>query len=244
MAGWSGGNKYSLLGAMRALAQLISYELPLILSTVPVIMLTGSLSLVSIVAGQSAVHWGGLQAWNVFTPWGALGFALFLTAAAAEANRSPFDLPEAESEIIAGYFTEYSGFKFALFFLGEYLGLFAVCGLGITLFLGGWLPPVSWLGWIPSWAWFFGKLMTLIFLFIWIRGTLPRLRMDQLMRFAWQFLLPLTLVNLVVAALWHFTGAWNPLLRWALGGGLVAVAYLTFSRPFARAFPRRTYRFA
>lgn len=244
MAGWSGGNKYSLLGAMRALAQLISYELPLILSTVPVIMLTGSLSLVTIVEQQSAVHVAGLHGWNVFTPWGALGFLVFLTAAAAEANRSPFDLPEAESEIIAGYFTEYSGFKFALFFLGEYLGLFAVCGLGITLFLGGWLPPVSWLGWIPSWAWFFGKLMTLIFLFIWLRGTLPRLRMDQLMRFAWQFLLPLTLVNLVVAALWHFTGAWNPLLRWALGGGLVAVAYLTFSRPFARAFPRRTYRFA
>jgi NADH-quinone oxidoreductase subunit H len=173
-----------------------------------------------------------------------VGFLIFLTAAAAEANRSPFDLPEAESEIIAGYFTEYSGFKFALFFLGEYLGLFAVCGLGITLFLGGWLPPFAWLNWIPSWLWFFGKLGALIFFFIWLRGTLPRLRMDQLMQFAWTFLLPLTLINAFVAGLWHFTADWNGLFRWALSGGLLAAAYGALSRPFARAFPRRTYRFA
>jgi len=244
MAGWSGGNKYSLLGAMRALAQLISYELPLILSALTVVMLTGSLSLVSMVEKQSSVNFGGLYSWNVFTPWGALGFLLFLTAAAAEANRSPFDLPEAESEIIAGYFTEYSGFKFALFFLGEYLGLFAVCGLGITLFLGGWLPPFTWLNWVPSWLWFFGKLMCLIFFFVWLRGTLPRLRMDQLMQFAWQFLFPLTLINAFVAGVWHFTASWNFALRWALGAGLLALAYTLLSRPFTQAFPRRTYRFA
>ncbi len=244
MAGWSGGNKYSLLGAMRALAQLISYELPLILSALTVVMLTGSLSLVAMVEKQSVVQVAGLYSWNLFTPWGVVGFLIFLTAAAAEANRSPFDLPEAESEIIAGYFTEYSGFKFALFFLGEYLGLFAVCGLGITLFLGGWLPPFAWLNWIPSWLWFFGKLMALIFFFIWLRGTLPRLRMDQLMQFAWTFLLPLTLINAFVAGLWHFTADWNVLFRWGLTGGLLAVAYVALSRPFARAFPRRTYRFA
>ena len=244
MAGWSSCNKYSLLGAMRALAQLLSYELPLILSTVAVVMLSGSLSLVTLVERQSAVHGGFLVGWNVFTPWGAAGAILFFIAALAEANRSPFDLPEAESEIVAGYFTEYSGFKFALFFLGEYLGLFAVSGLGITLFLGGWLPPVAFLGWIPSWLWFFGKLGALMLVFIWLRGTLPRLRMDQLMRFAWQFLLPMALVNLLVAGLWHFTRPWPLALRWMLGAALLAVPYFLFSRAFERRHPRRTYRYA
>ncbi len=244
MAGWSGGNKYSLLGAMRALAQLISYELPLILSALTVVMLSGTLSLVTIVERQAVAGMAGLYSWNLFTPWGIVGFLLFLVAAAAEANRSPFDLPEAESEIIAGYFTEYSGFKFALFFLGEYLGLFAVCGLGITLFLGGWLPPFTWLNWVPSWLWFFGKLMALIVFFVWLRGTLPRLRMDQLMQFAWQFLLPLTLINAVVAGLWHYTASWNGVLRWGLGAGLLVMAYWMLSRPFARSYPRRTYRYA
>lgn len=242
MAGWSSHNKYSLLGAMRALAQLMSYELPLILSTLTVVMLTGSLSLVTIVENQSVVHGGFLVGWNLFSPWGVAGAFLFFIAAIAEANRSPFDLPEAESEIVAGYFTEYSGFKFALFFLGEYLGLFAVSGLGITLFLGGWLPPFSFLGWVPSWLWFFGKLAALMAVFIWIRGTLPRLRMDQLMRFAWQFLLPMALVNLVVAGLWHFTAAWPVLVRWLLGGAVLAVPLMLFNRSFARRHPQRVYR--
>ena len=122
------------------------------------------------------------------------------TAAAAEANRTPFDLPEAESEIIAGYFTEYSGFKFAIFFLAEYLGLFAMCGLGITLFLGGWLPPFKFLGFIPSWCWFLGKLVALILLFIWLRGTLPRYRYDQLMDLGWKRLIPTALLWLLVIA--------------------------------------------
>lgn len=243
MAGWSSHNKYSLLGAMRALAQLLSYELPLLLSTVPVVMLTGSLSLVGIVEKQSVVHGGFLVGWNLFTPWGAAGAVLFFIAAIAEANRSPFDLPEAESEIVAGYFTEYSGFKFALFFLGEYLGLFAVSGLGITLFLGGWLPPFSFLAWIPSWLWFFGKLAGLMVVFIWLRGTLPRLRMDQLMRFAWQFLLPMALVNLLVAGLWHFTSPWPVALRWLLGAAVLAAPYLMFNRAFERRHPQRTYRY-
>src|SRR5262245_29026414 len=164
MAGWSSRNKYSLLGAMRALAQMISYEVPLILSAVPVFMLAGSLSTSRIVAEQSGFT-GILPHWYVLTPWGFAGFILFMIAATAESNRSPFDLPEGESEIIAGYYLEYSGFKFALFFLGEYIGLFAVSGLAITLFLGGWQAPLSFLTWVPSYVWFFLKLLALIAVF-------------------------------------------------------------------------------
>src|ERR1051325_8138813 len=161
MAGWASRNKYSLLGAMRAIAQMISYEVPLILSAITVIMMVGSLSTVRIVEAQAGYS-GWLPDWHVFTPWGLAGFGLFMVAATAESNRSPFDLPEGESEIIAGYYIEYSGFKFALFFLGEYLGLFAICSLGITLFLGGWTAPFSWLRWIPSWSRFFSKLLALV----------------------------------------------------------------------------------
>ena len=139
MAGWSSHNKYSLLGAMRAVAQMISYEVPLLMTTVVVVMISGSLSLVKIVEAQN--HFSGIfPHWYVFTPWGLAGFVLFLIASMAETNRSPFDLPEGESEIIAGYFTEYSGFKFALFFLGEYVGMLGIAGLGTTLFLGGKMP--------------------------------------------------------------------------------------------------------
>lgn len=244
MAGWSSRNKYSLLGAMRGIAQMISYEMPLILSSLGVVMVSGTLSLVGIVERQAAVQWGIFHGWNLFTPWGVLGFILFLIAASAEANRTPFDLPEAESEIVAGYFTEYSGFKFALFFLGEYLGLFAMCGLGITLFLGGWLPPVTFLGWIPSWIWFFLKLAVLIALFIWIRGTLPRFRIDQLMSFAWKFLLPLTLWNLVNAAVWHHTSGWGFLARLALGVGLLAAPYAWVQAAYSSRHAPRTYRYA
>ena len=173
--------------------------------------------------------------WHVFTPWGLVGCVIFLIAALAESNRSPFDLPEAESEIIAGYFVEYSGFKFALFFLGEYLGLFAVSGLGITLFLGGWTAPFSWLTWIPSWIWFLLKLGFLVAAFIWIRGTLPRLRVDQLMGLAWKFMLPLALWNLVVAALWHYTKVadWNVVVRWLFCLGLLLGPYWLFGRAFS-----------
>ena len=175
MAGWSSRNKYSLLGAMRAVAQMISYEVPLLMSSVAIVMMTGSLSLVKIVEIQN--HYSGIfPHWFIFTPWGFAGFILYAVAATAETNRSPFDLPEGESELVAGYFTEYSGFKFALFFLGEYLAMFSISGLGATLFLGGWSAPFSFLTWVPSWVWFFGKVMTSIFVFIWMRGTLPRLR--------------------------------------------------------------------
>jgi NADH-quinone oxidoreductase subunit H len=244
MAGWSSRNKYSLLGAMRAIAQMISYEIPLILSAVTVIMIVGSLSTVKIVAAQAGYHAIGLPNWFVFTPWGFVGFSLFMIAATAESNRSPFDLPEGESEIIAGYYIEYSGFKFALFFLAEYLGLFAISGLGITLFLGGWHAPLPFLEVLPSWFWFFAKLVALIFGFIWIRGTLPRLRMDQLMNFAWKFMLPMSLINIVAAAVWHFMrGGYE---GWFVSLILVAGPYFLLGRGLmsGQKLQKRTYRFA
>ena len=243
MAGWSSRNKYSLLGALRAIAQMISYEVPLILSAVTVIMAAGSLSAVRIVEAQSG-YWGVIPNWYVLTPWGLAGFILFMVAATAESNRSPFDLPEGESELIAGYYTEYSGFKFALFFLGEYLGLFAVSGLGITLFLGGWHAPLPGLDWVPSWLWFFAKLLVIIAAFIWVRGTLPRLRMDQLMGLAWKFMLPMALVNIFVAGLWRFLP--GGVGRWSVCSILVVGAYLLLGRLLAgRKQPgKRVYRYA
>ncbi|ACO34024.1 MULTISPECIES: NADH-quinone oxidoreductase subunit NuoH [Acidobacterium] len=247
MAGWSSRNKYSLLGAMRAIAQMISYEIPLILSSVAVIMIAGTLSPEQIVTAQAGFT-GIFPHWYVFTPWGFAGFFLFMTAAAAETNRSPFDLPEGESEIIAGYFIEYSGFKFALFFLAEYLEIFAVSGLGITLFLGGWSAPFSFLTWIPSWCWFFAKLLVLIATFIWIRGTLPRLRMDQLMNFAWKFMLPMTLLEILSAGIWRFfpqSGFW-PVVRWLACALLLAVPYILLARGLehGRRIEKRVYRYA
>ncbi len=243
MAGWSSRNKYSLLGAMRAIAQMVSYEIPLILSTITVVMIAGSLSPVKIVEAQAG-HAGLLPDWFVFTPWGLAGFLLFLIAANAEANRSPFDMPEGESELVAGYFTEYSGFKFAIFFLAEYLSLFAVIGLGITLFLGGWHAPFAALDFIPSWIWFFAKLISLIVFFIWTRGTLPRLRVDQLMNFAWKFMLPMALINLVTAAIWHFMTPGIP--RWLVCIAFVVGPYLWLGRALFtnKNLAKRVYRYA
>jgi NADH-quinone oxidoreductase subunit H len=243
MAGWSSRNKYSLLGAMRAIAQMISYEVPLILSAVTVIMAAGSLSTVKIVEAQAG-YWGVLPQWYVLTPWGLAGFLLFMIAGTAESNRSPFDLPEGESEIIAGYYTEYSGFKFALFFLGEYLGMFAISGLAITLFLGGWHAPLSFLGSIPSYVWFFAKLLALIAVFIWVRGTLPRLRLDQLMGFAWKLMLPMTLTNILAAGVWRFTPAGAA--RWIVCSILVLAPYLMLGRALAgrKHLAKRVYRYA
>lgn len=244
MAGWGSRNKYSLLGAMRAVAQMVSYEIPLILSTVAVVMVAGTMSLVQIVEGQEAKAGEFLANWHVFTPWGFAGFVLFMIAATAESNRSPFDIPEGESEIIAGYYVEYSGFKFAIFFLGEYFGLFAMTGLGITLFLGGWTAPFGFLGFIPSWLWFFGKLVIFIAIFIWVRGTLPRVRMDQLMNFAWKFMLPLALINLVNAAVWHYSG--GGLVGWLACTLIIGVPYVLLGRALftGRKLGPRTYRFA
>ena len=243
MAGWSSRNKYSLLGAMRAIAQMISYEVPLILSAIAVIMTVGSLSTVAIVEKQAG-YTGIWPHWFVFTPWGFAGFVLFMIAATAESNRSPFDLPEGESEIIAGYYIEYSGFKFALFFLGEYIGMFAVSGLAITLFLGGWAAPFSFLSWIPSYLWFFAKLFALIAMFIWVRSTLPRLRMDQLMNFAWKFMLPMGLLNLVNVGVWRFLPP--GVSRWLVCAILIVIPYILLGRGLIRSgkVEKRIYRFA
>ncbi len=243
MAGWSSRNKYSLLGAMRAIAQMISYEVVLVLSSISVVMIAGSLKLTKIVAEQNQYS-GQFPHWYVFTPWGVAAALMYAIAATAETNRSPFDLPEGESELVAGYHTEYSGFKFALFFLGEYLAMFAISGLGVTLFLGGWSAPLQSLNVIPSWVWFFAKVMLCIFVFIWVRGTVPRLRQDQLMNFAWKFVLPFTLLDLVVTALWRFMGqGW---LRWIVCTLILAAAYVLMGRFGLREerMGRRSYRYA
>jgi NADH-quinone oxidoreductase subunit H len=240
MAGWSSRNKYSLIGAMRAIAQMISYEMPFILSSLVVVMAVGSLSLVDIAMAQEGAFWN----WHVFTPWGALGTVLFFIAALAEANRSPFDLPEGESELVAGYFTEYSGFKFAIFFMAEYLGLFAALSVWITLFLGGWNGPFGGYSVLPSWMWFMGKLLLCIFLIIWIRGTMPRMRMDQLMNFAWKFMLPMCLLNLLVAGLSHYVGHWW--LEWLTFGPFLLWAWIVLGEGIAGKglTQKRVYRYA
>ncbi len=247
MAGWASRNKYSLLAAMRALAQLISYELPLLLSVVPAVMLAGSLALPAIVEAQAGWRYGFLPQWHVFTPWGFAGFIIFFISALAESNRSPFDLPEAESELIAGHLTEYSGFKYALFFMAEYFGMCALSGMGVTLFLGGWQAPLPFLEFIPSYVWFGVKLLSLLLVFIWIRATFPRLRIDQLTRFAWKFLVPLALINLGTAAFWSLTSGWSgPLqfVRWAVALALVLVPFTLLGRRLSAGVAPRTYRYA
>ncbi len=247
MAGWASHNKYSLLAAMRALAQLISYELPLLLSMVPVIMLAGTLSTVGIVEAQAGWTFGLLPHWHVLTPWGFAAFVIFMISALAESNRSPFDLPEAESELIAGHLTEYSGFKYALFFMAEYFGMCALSGMSVTLFLGGWQAPLPFLEIIPSYAWFAAKLLTLLVGFIWIRATFPRLRIDQLTRLAWKFLVPLALVNLVTASFWSLTSGWTgalQLARWAVALVLVVVPFVLIGRKLSSGLGPRTYRYA
>ncbi len=189
MAGWGSNNKYSLLGAMRAGAQLFSYEIPLILSTIGVVIVTGTLTLQRIVQYQT--H----HAWFVFPQ--ILGFLVFFVASLAELNRTPFDLSEAESELIAGYFTEYSGIRWALFAIAEYSNLFTTSALGVTLFLGGWHGP-----WLPGWVWFLLKSYLWVFVGMWIRWTLPRVRIDQLMDLGWKFLFPVSVANILGTALY------------------------------------------
>lgn len=247
MAGWASHNKYSLLAAMRALAQLISYELPLLLSIVPVVLVAGTLSTTAIVDAQAGWKFGFIPHWHVLTPWGFAGFIIFLISALAESNRSPFDLPEAESELIAGHLMEYSGFKYALFFMAEYFGMCALCGMGVTLFLGGWRAPLPFLEFVPSYVWFTLKLLTLLFVFIWIRATFPRLRIDQLTRLSWKFLVPLALINLGVAAFWALTAGWSGALylaRWAIALLLVVGPFLVMGRKLSAKYAPRTYRYA
>lgn len=190
-AGWSSNNKYALIGGMRAAAQMISYEIPLVMSLVGVVLLTGSLNLNEIVAAQENVWFIVLQ---------PVAFLIFIIASVAELNRVPFDLPEAESELVAGYFVEYSGFRWAMFMLSEYVYMFAMASLTTVLFLGGW-NSLPFLGFIPAAVWFALKFSVVVFLLIWIRITLPRLRSDQLMEFGWKVLLPIALANIMVTAI-------------------------------------------
>jgi len=244
MAGWGSNNKFSMLGAMRAIAQMISYELPLIITVLPVVMIVGSLNPDTIVAAQDGYVFGFVPRWFVFTPWGATAFVLFFVSGLVESNRTPFDIPEGESEIVAGHMTEYSGFKYATFFMAEYLGMFAITGLAATLFLGGWHAPVRALEFIPTYIWFFAKLGALLFVYIWLRGTLPRTRVDQIMNFAWKFMLPMAFTCVVAAAIWHYAG--RGLRGWLWSLVVIAVAYTALSifLDTRRKFAPRTYRFA
>ena len=244
MAGWGSNNKFSMLGAMRAIAQMISYELPLIVTVLPVVMIVGALNPDTIVAAQGGYALGFVPRWFVFTPWGAVAFTLFFVSGLVESNRTPFDVPEGESEIVAGHMTEYSGFKYATFFMAEYIGMFAISGLGITVFLGGWHAPLSILEFIPSYVWFFAKLSILIFVYIWVRGTLPRTRVDQIMNFAWKFMLPMAFTCVIASAVWHYAG--RGLRGWLWSFVVIATAYtaLSIALDTRRKFASRTYRFA
>jgi NADH-quinone oxidoreductase subunit H len=212
MAGWASNNKYSLLGAMRSGAQIVSYELSAGFAVLTIVVLTGSLQLSEIVNAQQNGWWifkGHIPA--------VIAFVLYIIAVTAETNRAPFDLAEAESELTAGFHTEYSGMRFALFFLAEYINIFIVCAIGATLFFGGWMPLHigNWeafnhvMDYIPSSVWFIGKTFFLIFLIMWFRWTFPRLRVDQLLNLEWKYLLPISLFNLLLVAViailgWHF----------------------------------------
>ena len=187
MAGWGSNNKYALLGAMRSVAQNISYEIPLLLSALSVVLMTGTMNLHGIVDAQT----------TPFIFYQPVAAIIFLIAATAETNRAPFDIPEAESELIAGFHTEYPGAGFAMFFLAEYTNMIIVCAVGVILFLGGWHGPAF----LPGIVWFFLKTYVLIFIMMWFRWTFPRLRFDQLMSFAWAVLIPLSLANLLLTAL-------------------------------------------
>ena len=202
LAGWSSNNKYSLLGGLRASAQMVSYEISLGLSLVGVLILAGSFSLNDIVRAQQGHFWGIFPRWNIFVQ--PVGFFCYLMAAYAETNRIPFDLPEAETELVAGYHTEYSAMKFAMFFMAEYANMITVGCLATLLFFGGWNGPIGGpeiLRAILPVFWFAAKVFGFLFLYIWVRGTLPRFRYDQLMAFGWKFLLPLALVNLIATAI-------------------------------------------
>ncbi len=218
MAGWGSSNKYSLLGAMREVAAVVSYEIPLLLSIVGVVMIAGSLSLNQIVLAQDIP----------FILLQPLGFLLFFIAGCAEINRSPFDLLEADSELVAGFHTEYSGMKFAMFYLAEYAEALVISTIITVLFLGGWRGPV-----LPPWLWFLGKVIIVFFVMVWTRTTLPRVRIDQLMAFAWKFMFPLALINLFITSIEVLT--WPVALPWGLifvNIAIMAVLVLLWSKLF------------
>lgn len=284
MAGWASSNKFALLGAMRAVAQMVSYEIPAVLSLLAVVLITGSLSIVDVITYQGGLFVSSMDlpgvpdlglGWFVFTPVGFLAFVAFFIAALAEGERTPFDIPEADSEIVAGYMTEYSGMKFGLFYLAQYVLNFLLCAITTVIFFGGWQGPgVGWLygmaitpanpdgGWIFNVLagflgvfYFLAKTYIFFFVMVWVRGAYPRLRIDQLMDFGWKFLIPLTLVNVLSAAVWvgltrwgaadglGFVDGWSPLLRWAVAFVVTLAlnlgAYFFMARIYAQSQDER-----
>ena len=205
MAGWASNNKWSLYGAMRSAAQIISYEIPAGLSIIVPIMMAGTMNLQSMIEFQSGTVWGILPNWIIFNnPFSFLAFFIFFISAVAETNRTPFDIPEAESELVAGWMIEYSGFRRAVFFLSEYANMFVVSGLAAVGFLGGWLSPIPGLFNSPIWGlfWFTGKIIFLIFIMMWFRWTFPRLRVDQLMHVCWKVFIPIAMFNIFGVGIW------------------------------------------
>jgi NADH-quinone oxidoreductase subunit H len=204
MAGWASNNKWALYGAMRSAAQMVSYEVPVALSLLVPVVMSGTMSMQELVHNQEGYFWN----WYVFRmfPLSFIAFVIYFWSSLAECNRNPFDLPEAESELVAGYFTEYSGMRFAIFFLAEYGNMFVVSAIASTVFLGGWQPPFPFLKFIPGAFWFIGKAIFLVFMQMWLRWTLPRLRVDQLMHVCWKIFLPFSFANLLLVGLWAALG--------------------------------------
>ena len=256
MAGWASNNKFALLGAMRAVAQVVSYEIPAVVALLAIVTLTGTMSLTAINDAQAGLPFVGGTAggpdlglgWFVWTPVGLLGFLIFFICVLSEGERTPFDIPEADSEIVAGYMTEYSGMKFALFYLGQFVLNFVLSMVASIVFLGGWNGPgVAQLAAIGGWgeaaatvlsvAYLQLKTWALFFVMIWLRGAFPRLRVDQLMGFAWKFLLPLALVNVLSASLWLTIRLWGSAPEWTYALNLFGrdvLAWLTPLAPWAR----------
>ena len=236
MAGWSSNSKWSLLGSLRSAAQIVSYEIPLGLSILTVVMLVESLSMQEIVASQS----NGVFSWLIFrTPFTFIAFFVFFISSIAEVNRTPFDLPEAESEIVAGFHTEYSGMRFALFFIAEYANMFAVSAIAVTLFLGGWegvLPGYDILGGFPG---FVIKSMSLVFLMMWLRWTLPRLRVDQLMNLCWKYFIPIAFFNILGTGIWGLIFPEDTMISTAISCAIIYIGLIAAYKVAGRGLAER-----
>ena len=236
MAGWSSNSKWSLLGSLRSAAQIVSYEIPLGLSILTIVMLVESLSMQEIVASQS----NGVFSWLIFrTPFTFIAFFIFFISSIAEVNRTPFDLPEAESEIVAGFHTEYSGMRFALFFIAEYANMFAVSAIAVTLFLGGWegvLPGYDILGGFPG---FVIKSLGLVFLMMWLRWTLPRLRVDQLMNLCWKYFIPIAFFNILGTGIWGLIFPEDTLISTAISCAIIYTGLIAAYKVAGRGLAQR-----
>ena len=236
MAGWSSNNKWSLLGSLRSAAQIVSYEIPLGLSILTIVMLVESLSMSEIVASQS----NGIFSWLIFrTPFTFIAFFIFFISSIAEVNRTPFDLPEAESEIVAGFHTEYSGMRFALFFIAEYANMFAVSAIAVTLFLGGWegvLPGYDILGGFPGLV---IKTLALVFLMMWMRWTLPRLRVDQLMNLCWKYFIPIAFFNILGTGIWALIFPEDTLISTSISCAIIYIGLIGAYKVAGRSLTQR-----